>query len=188
MTVKRFSDLCFVTLLFLPVFFITLAIFLLIKIDSAGPVLHWSKRVGSNNKIFLMPKFRTMFMDTPDCATHLLDNPGQHITKIGKFLRKSSLDELPQLYSVLRGDMSMVGPRPALHNQYDLIKLRTVKDIHHLRPGITGWAQVNGRDSISIQDKVEYDEQYLDKQSLFFDIKIVFLTFASVLNKQGVSH
>jgi O-antigen biosynthesis protein WbqP len=165
-----------------------LLVALLIKLTSPGPVLYWSDRVGVGNEIFKMPKFRTMQIDTPAVATHLLSNPDEYLTPIGPFLRKSSLDELPQLWSVLKGDMSFVGPRPALFNQDDLIALRTKKGVHQLIPGITGWAQINGRDDIPIPKKVEYDEYYLKNRSFCFDLKILFLTFFKVTHAENVSH
>ena len=160
----------------------------LVKITSKGPTLFWSKRMGINNKTFLMPKFRTMKQNTPDVATHLLREPGQFITPIGLFLRRSSLDEIPQVYSVLLGHMSLVGPRPALFNQYDLISLRDKKGVSKLKPGITGWAQVNGRDELSIPDKVQFDEEYLRRASLGFDIYIIWLTIIKAIKKDGISH
>jgi len=161
---------------------------MLIKLTSKGPALYWSDRVGVGNGIFKMPKFRTMRIDTPPVATHLLQNPDAYLTPIGPFLRKSSLDELPQLWSVLRGDMSFVGPRPALYNQDDLIELRTKKGIHGLVPGITGWAQINGRDDLPIPIKVGYDEYYLKNRSFLFDIKILFLTLFKTVKSEGVQH
>ena len=161
---------------------------ILVKTTSPGPILYWSDRVGSNNVIFRMPKFRTMRIDTPAVATHLLDNPDQWLTPIGKFLRKSSLDELPQLFSILTGDMSIVGPRPALFNQDDLITLRTEKGVHHLTPGLTGWAQINGRDELPIPVKVEFDEWYLKNRSIMLDLKIIVQTFVKVLRKEGITH
>ena len=161
---------------------------LLIKITSKGSILFWSKRIGVNNKIFLMPKFRTMKEGTPDVATHLLKDSDQFLTSIGPFLRRTSLDEIPQLYSVLLGDMSLVGPRPALFNQEDLINLRTEKDIHKLKPGITGWAQVNGRDEITIPKKVSLEEEYLEKMSWKMDMYILWLTFVKVLKKDSINH
>jgi O-antigen biosynthesis protein WbqP len=161
---------------------------LMVKLTSKGPVLYWSDRVGMNNKVFKMPKFRTMRLDTPPVATHLLRNPDIYLTSIGSFLRKFSLDELPQLWSILKGHMSFIGPRPALFNQDDLIELRTNKGIHKLVPGITSWAQVNGRDDIPIPIKVEYDEYYLNHRSFFFDLKILFLTFLKVSRAENVSH
>jgi O-antigen biosynthesis protein WbqP len=166
----------------------SLIIALLIKITSKGSILFWSKRIGVNNIIFLMPKFRTMKQDTPDVATHLLKDPDQFLTLMGSFLRRSSLDEIPQLYSVLLGDMSLVGPRPALFNQEDLINLRTEKGIHKFKPGITGWAQVNGRDEITIPEKVSLEEEYLDKMSWKMDMYILWLTFVKVLKKDSVTH
>lgn len=159
-----------------------------VRLTSKGPALYWSDRVGRNNEIFKMPKFRSMRVGTPAVATHLLANPKAHLTPIGSFLRKSSLDELPQLWSILVGDMSFVGPRPALFNQYDLIELRTQKNVHTLVPGLTGWAQVNGRDELPIPQKVELDVEYLRRQGFWFDIKILWLTFLSVVRRDGVSH
>ncbi len=170
--------------LFVPLLFITL----LVKLTSKGPVFYWSDRIGKNNIIFMMPKFRTMKTETPAVATHLLGDPDHYLTPIGKFLRKSSLDELPQLFSILKGDMSFVGPRPALFNQEDLIALRTMKRIHFLTPGLTGWAQVNGRDDLPIPIKVDYDEYYLLHKSFLFDLKIIVLTFIKVLCSEGVTH
>lgn len=185
---KRFFDLCLslFALLFLLVPILLVA--LLVRITSVGPVIYWSDRVGRNNKIFKMPKFRTMRVDTPAVATHLLDNPNQFLTPIGSFLRKSSLDELPQLWSILHGDMSFVGPRPALFNQDDLITLRTAYGVHKLVPGLTGWAQVNGRDELPIPEKVKLDAEYMQQQSFLTDIKIIFLTFVKVLRSEGVQH
>jgi len=165
-----------------------LLISLLVKLTSPGSVLYWSDRVGKDNRIFRMPKFRTMRTDTPAVATHLLGNPDQWLTPIGRFLRKSSLDELPQLWSILAGEMSIVGPRPALFNQNDLIVLRTEKGVHTLTPGLTGWAQVNGRDELPIPLKVEFDEWYLAKRSFSLDMKIILITFLKVLKKEGVTH
>ena len=171
-------------LLLLP--FIAAAI--LVKLTSKGLILYWSDRVGKNNKIFKMPKFRSMLTGTPAVATHLLDNPDTYLSPIGGFLRRSSLDELPQLFSVLKGDMSFVGPRPALFNQDDLIALRKEKGVDRLLPGITGWAQVNGRDELSIPDKVVLDVEYLNRQSFWFDIKILWMTSLKVVKRDGVSH
>ena len=165
-----------------------LVIALLVKLTSPGPVLYWSDRVGINNTIFRMPKFRTMRVDTPAVATHLMKNPDAFLTPIGSFLRRFSLDEWPQLYSVLKGDISFVGPRPALYNQDDLIELRTGKGIHKLIPGITGWAQVNGRDELPIPVKVEFDEYYLKNRSFIFDLKILWMTFVKVVRREGVTH
>ena len=165
-----------------------LLIFIAVRLSSKGPALYWSDRVGKNNAIFKMPKFRSMFIDTPDEATHLLNNPDSYLSPIGDFLRRSSLDELPQLFSVLKGDMSFVGPRPALFNQDDLITLRTKKGVDKLLPGITGWAQVNGRDQLSIPDKVTLDVEYLNRQSFWFDMKILWMTFLRVMKRDSVSH
>jgi O-antigen biosynthesis protein WbqP len=170
--------------LLLPI--IVVAIF--VKLTSKGPALYWSDRVGKNNIIFKMPKFRSMQINTPTVATHLLVDPNSVLTPIGNFLRKSSLDELPQLWSIIKGDMSFVGPRPALYNQDDLIALRTEQGVHALTPGLTGWAQVNGRDELPIPQKVALDVEYLEHQSLSLDIKIIWLTFIKVLKKDGVSH
>lgn len=185
---KRFLDL---SLSLLAVFFLLipiLAVALLVRLTSAGPVIYWSDRVGRNNRIFRMPKFRTMRVDTPAVATHLLNNPEQFLTPIGSFLRKSSLDELPQLWSIIKGDMSFVGPRPALFNQDDLIQLRTEYGVHKLLPGLTGWAQVNGRDELPIPDKVKLDVEYMQQQSFLMDIRIITLTFVKVLRSDGVQH
>ncbi len=159
-----------------------------VKMTSHGPVLYWSDRVGKDNIIFKMPKFRTMKIDTPAVATHLLSNPEQYLTLIGGYLRRSSLDELPQLISILKGDMSFVGPRPALFNQEDLIKLRTQKGVHTLSPGLTGWAQINGRDELPIPVKVDFDEYYLKHCSFLLDIKIILQTFLKVVGREGVTH
>lgn len=160
----------------------------LVRLTSPGPALYWSDRVGRHNKIFRMPKFRSMRIDTPAVATHLLQNPDQWLTPIGSFLRKTSLDELPQLWSILKGDMSFVGPRPALFNQDDLIALRTDAGVHELLPGLTGWAQINGRDELPIPDKVKLDIEYLQKHSFVFDLEILWMTFLKVLRRDGVSH
>jgi O-antigen biosynthesis protein WbqP len=161
---------------------------LLVKLTSHGPALYWSDRVGRDNRIFRMPKFRSMRTDTPAVATHLLENPRQYLTPIGHFLRRSSLDELPQLWNIFKGDMSFVGPRPALFNQHDLIALRTEAQVHTLRPGLTGWAQVNGRDELPIPDKVKLDAEYRQRQSLWFDLQILWRTAAQVWRGSGVSH
>ena len=161
---------------------------ILVRLTSPGPALYWSDRVGKNNKIFRMPKFRSMQVGTPAVATHLLANPRAHLTPIGSFLRKSSLDELPQLWSILIGNMSFVGPRPALFNQQDLIEQRTQFGIHSLVPGLTGWAQVNGRDELPIPEKVKLDAEYLQRRSLWFDIRILWLTFVKVLRGDGITH
>jgi len=165
-----------------------LLIYIAVRLSSKGPALYWSDRVGKNNKIFKMPKFRSMLTDTPAVATHLLDNPEVYLSPIGGFLRSSSLDEIPQLFSVFKGDMSFLGPRPALFNQDDLIALRTEKGVSKLLPGITGWAQVNGRDELSIPEKVALDVEYLNRQSFWFDIKILCMTFFNVVKRDGVSH
>ncbi|MEF8730767.1 MAG: sugar transferase [Candidatus Accumulibacter meliphilus] len=160
----------------------------LVRLTSPGPVLYWSDRVGKGNGIFRMPKFRSMRLGTPAVATHLLHNPGAYLTPIGSFLRKSSLDELPQLWNILKGEMSFVGPRPALFNQDDLIALRTKYAVHELLPGLTGWAQVNGRDELPIPEKVKLDAEYCRRQSLGFDLYILWLTFVKVVRRDGVSH
>jgi O-antigen biosynthesis protein WbqP len=185
---KRVFDFLFSLSLIPILVFPVLIIATLIKITSKGPVLYWSDRIGVNNTTFKMPKFRTMSFDTPPVATHLLGNPEKYLTPIGPFLRKLSLDEFPQLWSVLKGDMSLVGPRPALFNQFDLIELRTKKGIHTLIPGITGWAQVNGRDELPIPVKVEYEEYYLKNKSIMLDLKILFMTIQKVLQREGVTH
>jgi O-antigen biosynthesis protein WbqP len=185
---KRVFDIllgCLAALiLFVPVLLMAIAV----RLTSKGPALYWSDRVGRNNVIFEMPKFRSMRVGTPAVATHLLADARSHLTPIGSFLRKSSLDELPQLWSILMGDMSFVGPRPALFNQQDLIALRTELGVHTLVPGLTGWAQVNGRDELPIPDKVILDVAYLQRKSLWFDICILWMTFAKVLKRNGVSH
>jgi O-antigen biosynthesis protein WbqP len=168
----------------IPILIIALAV----RLSSAGPSMYWSDRVGRNNRLFKMPKFRSMRVDTPAVATHLLENPDQWLTPIGSFLRKSSLDELPQLWCILRGDMSCVGPRPALFNQDDLIGLRTAKGVHVLLPGLTGWAQINGRDELPILQKVTLDEEYLHRRSFGLDLKIIALTIAKVLKRESVTH
>lgn len=160
----------------------------LVRFTSKGPILYWSDRVGRDNHIFKMPKFRSMQVGTPAVATHLLSNPDVYLTPVGSFLRKSSLDELPQLWSILKGDMSFVGPRPALFNQHDLIDLRTRAGVHRLTPGLTGWAQINGRDELPIAQKVALDIEYMHRRSLIFDIKIIFLTAWKVLARDNVTH
>ena len=185
---KRALDLILAIFIFLVLLIPLLLTAILVISDSKGPSLYWSDRIGKNNKIFKMPKFRSMLAGTPAVATHLLDNPDSYLSPIGSFLRSSSLDELPQLFSVLKGDMSFVGPRPALYNQDDLITLRTQKGVDKLLPGITGWAQVNGRDELSIPDKVTLDVEYLNRQSFWFDMKILWMTFLRVINRDGVSH
>ena len=179
-----FTGVTLLVLLVVPMLLISISI----RLSSKGSILYWSDRVGKNNKIFKMPKFRSMLIDTPAVATHLLDNPNVYLSPIGGFLRSTSLDELPQLFSVLKGDMSFVGPRPALFNQNDLITLRTEKGVDKLLPGITGWAQVNGRDELSIPDKVILDVEYLNRQSFWFDMKILWMTFLKVMKRDGVSH
>lgn len=167
---------------------VLLALALAVRLDSPGPAIHWSRRVGRGNRLFAMPKFRTMRTDTPDVATHLLEDPGRWITPLGRFLRRSSLDELPQLWSVLVGDMSLVGPRPALFNQDDLVALRTAAGVERLRPGVTGWAQINGRDELPIPEKVKLDREYLERMSLGFDLRIIVATALAALSARGVSH
>jgi len=161
---------------------------LMVRLTSKGPALYWSDRIGRNNQIFKMPKFRSMQVGTPAVATHLLENPGAYLTPIGSFLRKSSLDELPQLWNILKGDMSFVGPRPALFNQQDLIELRTKAGVHTLMPGLTGWAQINGRDELPIPQKVALDVEYLHRRSLTFDIYIIFMTAMKVIRRDGIVH
>jgi O-antigen biosynthesis protein WbqP len=186
--VKRLFDLIIaaisVVILIIPFTMVWVAI----RLTSAGPVLYWSDRVGQRNSIFRMPKFRSMRVGTPAVATHLLNDPNVYLTPIGSFLRKSSLDELPQLWSILKGDMSFVGPRPALFNQDDLIVLRTEAGVDKLLPGLTGWAQVNGRDELPVPQKVALDVEYMQRQSLWFDIKIMWMTVLKVLKRDGVSH
>lgn len=185
---KRIFDLMLATVagicLLIPVLLVAISV----RVTSRGPALYWSDRVGRDNNIFKMPKFRSMQVGTPAVATHLLADPKAHLTLIGSFLRQSSLDELPQLWSILVGDMSFVGPRPALFNQHDLIALRTQHGVDKLLPGLTGWAQVNGRDELPIPEKVKLDVQYLQRQSLAFDVRILWMTFVKVLRRDGVSH
>ncbi|WP_243324120.1 sugar transferase [Geothrix sp. SG200] len=185
---KRVLDLLItliaISILWLPM----LLVALLVRLTSPGPVLYFSDRIGADNKVFRMPKFRTMRIDTPAVATHLLENPSQWLTPVGGILRKTSLDELPQLWSILKGDMSIVGPRPALFNQEDLIQLRTERGVHRPRPGLTGWAQINGRDEIPVPIKVDLDAYYLENQSIWFDLKIIGLTAKRVLLREGVTH
>jgi O-antigen biosynthesis protein WbqP len=185
---KRIFDLLLATFagfcLALPFLLVAMAV----RFTSKGPALYWSDRVGRNNAIFEMPKFRSMQIATPTVATHLLQNPDAYLTPIGSFMRKSSLDELPQLLSILKGEMSFVGPRPALFNQADLIALRTQHGVHRLLPGLTGWAQINGRDELPIPDKVALDVEYLQHQSLWLDIKIIFLTALKVIRRDGIVH
>ncbi|MFX1671532.1 sugar transferase [Paraburkholderia sp. A2WS-5] len=185
---KRLFDLvvaiCAGLILFVPIMIVALAV----RLTSAGPVLYWSDRVGKNNDIFRMPKFRSMRVGTPAVATHLLADPKVYLTPIGSFLRKSSLDELPQIWSILKGDMSLVGPRPALFNQADLIELRTREGVHMLTPGLTGWAQINGRDELPIPEKVKLDKEYMERRSMSFDIHILWMTFVKVLRRDGITH
>jgi O-antigen biosynthesis protein WbqP len=185
---KRLFDLLLAFVAILGLCVPLLVIGLLVRVTSRGPVLYWSNRVGCNNLIFKMPKFRSMRVGTPAVATHLLADPDSYLTPIGRFLRKSSLDELPQLWSIVKGEMSFVGPRPALYNQADLITLRTEMGVHCLAPGLTGWAQVNGRDELPIPDKVKLDAEYLKRQSLCFDLWIVWLTLIKVLRRDNISH
>jgi len=185
---KRIFDLWLCFLLGLVFSIPLVVIFFAVRFTSSGSVIYWSDRVGRFNKIFRMPKFRTMLVDTPAVPSHLLKNPSQFLTPIGDFLRKSSLDELPQLWCVLVGDMSFIGPRPALFNQDDLIQLRSIKGIHTLVPGLTGWAQVNGRDNLSIAKKVNFDEEYLKKKSFIFDLKILYLTFIKIIQREDIKH
>ena len=183
---KRFFDFTFAFAIAVVMVLPIIIIAIVVRITSPGPVLHWSKRVGRHNRIFRMPKFRSMRICTPTVATHLLQDPDQWLTPIGSYLRKSSLDELPQLWSILKGDMSFVGPRPALFSQHDLVILRTELGVHALVPGLTGWAQVNGRDELSILQKVQLDVEYLQHKSFLFDLKILFLTLLKVLAREGV--
>lgn len=185
---KRLFDLLLAILLMVIFSIPLLVLCLMVRLTSKGPAIYWSDRVGRNNQIFRMAKLRTMKIDAPVIATHLISDPQALLTPIGGFLRKSSLDEIPQLWNILIGDMSFVGPRPALFNQDDLIDLRTQKLVHMLRPGLTGWAQVNGRDELAIPDKVKLDAEYLDRQSFRFDVTILYLTFLKVIRRDGVSH
>jgi O-antigen biosynthesis protein WbqP len=186
--IKRLFDIIASSTLLLIFALPMMLIAIVIKITSRGPAVHWSKRVGINNSIFLMPKFRSMYLDTPQVATHLLENSNKFVTPVGKFIRKTSLDELPQLFSVLKGDMSLVGPRPALFNQNDLVDLRTKCGVEKLRPGVTGWAQINGRDDLPIPIKVNFDREYLERNNLILDLKILFLTLFKVALSKGVKH
>lgn len=181
-------DLLFAMLLGVLLLVPLVVIALAVKLTSPGPILYWSERVGRYNRNFMMPKFRSMQTGTPAVATHLLSDPAAHLTPIGSFIRRSSLDELPQLWSILKGDMSFVGPRPALFNQHDLIELRTQLGVHTLVPGVTGWAQINGRDELPIPDKVALDAEYLRRRSIWFDINIMWKTLFKVLHREGVSH
>jgi len=189
--IKRISDILLALIASVLLSPFLLFTFLIVKLSSAGPALYWSQRMGQNNRLFSMPKFRSMRMDTPQMATHLMNqqsNSSTFLTPVGSFIRKSSLDELPQLWSVLKGDMSIVGPRPALFNQDDLISLRTSKNIHRLKPGITGWAQINGRDEIPIPQKVSLDAYYLAHQSTWLDLKIIALTAIKVIKRDNITH
>ena len=186
--IKRAIDIAFCLVAMLGLWLPFVCIAIAVRLTSPGPVLYWSHRVGRNNRIFRMPKFRSMRVDTPVVATHLLEAPDQWLTPIGSFLRRTSLDELPQLWSILVGDMTLVGPRPALHNQHDLIELRTRRGVHVLSPGLTGWAQVNGRDEIPVAEKVDLDAWYLEHRSLGLDLRILALTAVKVLRKEGVAH
>ena len=185
---KRFFDITLalvaVSLLLIPILVVALAV----RLTSSGPILYWSDRVGQDNVIFKMPKFRSMRVNTPAIATHLMDNPDDFLTPIGGLLRRSSLDELPQLFSILKGDMSFIGPRPALFNQDDLIALRNEHGIDQLIPGLTGWAQINGRDELPIPDKVALEVEYLQRKSFLFDLKILWMTFKKVIGRDGVAH
>jgi O-antigen biosynthesis protein WbqP len=185
---KRVFDLLLAVLAALVLAVPVLLVALAVRLTSAGPALYWSDRVGRHNKLFKMPKFRSMRLGTPAVATHLLADAASHLTPIGSFLRKSSLDELPQLWSILKGDMSFVGPRPALFNQDDLMDLRTAQGVHALVPGLTGWAQVNGRDELPISQKVALDAEYLERQEFWFDLQILWMTFLKVVRRDGVSH
>jgi O-antigen biosynthesis protein WbqP len=185
---KRLFDILVGILLLLLLSFLIFLIIFIVRLTSKGSAIYWSDRVGKDNVIFKMPKFRSMLMETPDIASHLLDNPENYLSPIGAFLRRNSLDEIPQLYSVIKGDMSFVGPRPALYNQQDLINLRNKKGVNKLVPGITGWAQVNGRDGISIPEKVDLDEKYMNKQTFWFDLKILWMTFLKVIKKDNILH
>lgn len=185
---KRLFDLTLALLGSLILLLPMLLVWCAVRVTSPGPAIYWSDRIGRNNRIFRMPKFRSMRIDTPAVATHLLPDPAACLTPIGSFLRKSSLDELPQLWSILRGDMSFVGPRPALFNQDDLMALRTRHGVHELVPGLTGWAQINGRDELSIDHKVSLDLEYLSRKSFWFDCQILLLTFWNVIHRKGVSH
>lgn len=185
---KRVFDISFALVVTLVLLIPFLVVAAMVKRTSPGPIVYWSDRVGRHNKIFKMPKFRTMRVDTPAVATHLLRDPGKYLTPIGSFLRKSSLDELPQLWSILRGDMSFVGPRPALFNQADLIELRTRCGVDKMIPGLTGWAQIHGRDELPLPEKVKLDFDYLDRQSFLLDLKIISLTFLKVARRDGIVH
>ncbi len=186
--IKQLFDLCLAVIAGLAFMLPFLLVSLAVRLTSTGPILYWSDRVGRENKLFKMPKFRTMRVDTPAVATHLLPDPNQFLTPVGSFLRQSSLDELPQLWSILKGDMSFVGPRPALFNQDDLIALRTQYGVDRLMPGLTGWAQINGRDELPIPEKVKLDVEYMNNQSFIMDLKVICLTFLKVMRKDGIKH
>ena len=185
---KRSLDIFLAVLVGFISFFPCILIWLSVRLTSPGPALYWSRRAGSQGTFFMMPKFRTMRVNTPEVATDKLGDAKSYLTPVGSFLRRTSLDELPQIYSVMRGDMSIVGPRPALHNQDELIAGRAAMGIDQLRPGVTGWAQINGRDEIALQDKLQFDREYLERQSMFFDLKIIFLTFIAVVRSRGITH
>ena len=185
---KRLFDIIFATILLVLLFFPMLLISMFVLFTSKGSSVYWSKRVGKENVLFKMPKFRSMYIETPDVASHLLENPDMFLTPIGSFLRSTSLDELPQLFSIIKGDMSFVGPRPALFNQEDLIALRTEMGINLIVPGVTGLAQINGRDDLTIIEKVKFDEEYLYNKSFRLDLKILYLTVRRVISSQGISH
>lgn len=184
---KRFFDICLAVVALFLFIFPGILIAFIIKIDSKGPIIYWSDRVGVDNKLYKMPKFRTMKIGTPAVATHLLKNATSHHTKFGYFLRNTSLDEIPQIYSVFTNKMSFVGPRPALFNQHDLVELRD-KSLINIKPGITGWAQVNGRDNLTIEEKVKFDQEYVEMKSFLFDLKILWLTVLKVLKRDNISH
>jgi len=186
--VKRCFDLLLALIASFLLIWLIVLVAIVVRLSSKGPVLYWSSRIGVNNQLFKMPKFRTMRVQTPVLATHLMTNPKAFLSPVGAFLRRFSLDELPQLFSIFKGEMSFVGPRPALFNQDDLITLRTEQGVDKLVPGVTGWAQVNGRDDLSIPEKVDLDVEYLNRQSFWFDFQIVWLTFLKVIQSEGVSH
>jgi O-antigen biosynthesis protein WbqP len=185
---KRVFDVAFSMLFMLLLLPLVIILALIIKATSRGPILYWSSRIGRDNRLFQMPKFRSMRVETPQVATHLLSDPSAYLTPVGSILRQTSLDELPQLYSILAGDLSFVGPRPALFNQYDLVALRTERGIHVLVPGLTGWAQVNGRDELPIPVKVQFDYEYLQRRSFIYDIKIIGMTVVQVVRGEGIQH
>jgi len=185
---KRFFDLILALIIFFPILIVVFFIAIAVRITSKGPLLYWSDRIGINNTIFKMPKFRSMIETTPAVATHLLANPEKFLSPIGGFIRKTSLDELPQLFSIIKGDMSFVGPRPALFNQDDLIALRSKNGLDKILPGLTGWAQINGRDELTINEKIDLEVEYMQRKSFWFDLKILWITFLRVINGQGVKH